>query len=256
MVATLDKILKMVLASGNKEQNQHYPPHIFQEHFNLSTSWLVDEIAKLFPTTQSIIDIIRPFLETKDVIVKNGKIEFPENYRHLLGVGMFATDDFKNPCGCDEAKGGNGDCSEFKNDPLAPSPLQIQEQAAKRKCISRTVRLVDIDEWDELTTHPYKHPTYKEPIACIFRGDGIKICPYDVPSVEVRYIRQPKQYAYNYTTLPDDTYVFNSSNSVESEWLDNATSYLYKAVSTLYAMYVRDSEMRDYNVELRKIGIF
>ena len=135
----MDTILKMVLASGNKEQNQHYPPHIFQQHFNLATSWLIDEIVRLFPKSQELVDLLRPFLETRDAHVKNGIIEFPEGYRHLLGVGCFVADDFKSPCGCDEAKSGN--CGEFKNDPLAPVEVDVKVRVAKKRCISRPVTM-------------------------------------------------------------------------------------------------------------------
>lgn len=248
-MAKLDTILKMVMASANKEQNQMYPPSIFTEHYNLVTKWLLDEAAKLYPHSQSLVDIVRPFLVTEAKPVSNGLAAFPETYRNLLSVGIYATNDLKEACKCE-------DCTDYKNDPLAPNESQIKEKQAKKSCRMRRVTMVEIDEWDDLTTHPYKSPDLKDPIGCIFSGEGIRVCPFEVPSVEIRYLRHPKTYVYGYDTLPDDTYVFNPDKSTESEWEDNATSYLYKAVSALYAMYVRDPEMRDYNVELRKIGLF
>lgn len=234
------------MAQANADQNQHYPPSVFTEHFNLATSWLIDEIMKVFPGEQHIVDLVKPFMETKDVIVKYGKIAFPENYRHYTGMAIFTTTDFKNPCGCDEVKQ-----DENKSDEEI-----VGEKKAKRICISQDVKLVDIDSWNNLTTHPYKKPTYQKPIACIFQGDGIKICPFDIPSVEIRYIRQPKIYKYGYTPMPDDSYQVNPATTIESEWQDNAMSYLFRAINTLYSGYVRDPEQRDLALQLTKIGLF
>lgn len=247
MILTLDSVLRKVMAQANADQNQHYPPSIFTEHFNLATSWLIDEIIKVFPGEQHIVDLVKPFMEVQDVIVKNGKIAFPPNYRHYTGMGIFTTTDFKSPCGCDEAKEEESDQT---NEGL------VGEKKAKRICVSQDVKLVDIDSWNNLTTHPYKKPTYAKPIACIFQGDGIKICPFDIPSVEIRYIRQPKTYNYGYKMLPDDSYQVDKDTTTESEWEDNAMSYLFRAINTLYSGYVRDPEQRDLALQLTKIGLF
>lgn len=258
MILTLDSILRKVLAQANAEQNQNYPPGIFTEHFNLATSWLIDEIMKVFPGEQHIVDLVSPFMNVQDVIVKNGKIPFPKDYRHYTGMAIFATDDFKDACGCDEAKEREVNTENVIDvDYGNTSPEQIIEiKRAKRICVSQDVKLVDIDEWNLLTTHPYKFPTYKKPIACIFQGDGIKICPYNIPSVEIRYIRQPLIYKYGYQMLPDDSYQVDPATTTESEWHDNAASYLFRAINTLYSGYVRDPEQRDLALQLTKIGLF
>jgi hypothetical protein len=250
MILTLDSVLRKVMAQANAEQNQHYPPAIFTEHFNLATSWLIDEIMKVFPGEQHVVDLVSPFMETADVIVKNGKIPFPKNYRHYTGMAIFTTPDYKSACGCDEAKENQTDVFSTISDADI-----ILEKKAKRICIAQDVKLVDIDSWNNLTLHPYKQPTLQKPIACIFQGDGIKICPQP-PSVEMRYIRQPKIYNYGYTMLPDDSYQVDPKTTIESEWNDNAASYLFRAINTLYSGYVRDPEQRDLALQLTKIGLF
>lgn len=247
MILTMDSVLRKVLAQANSDQNQHYPPRIFTEHFNLATSWLIDSIMKVFPGQQHIVDLISPFMETEDIIVKNGKIAFPKGYRHYTGMAIFKTEDSKFPCGCDEAKAD-------ENTGQTTDEI-LEEKRSKRICLAQDVVLVDIDEWNDLTTHPYKPPTLDKPIACIFQGDGIKICPVP-PSVELRFIRQPKIYQYGYTVLPDDSYQVNTATTIESEWHDNAASYLFKAINTLYSGYVRDPEQRDLALQLTKIGLF
>lgn len=246
MILTMDSVLRKVLAQANADQNQHYPPHIFTEHFNLATSWLIDSIMKVFPGEQHIVDLISPFMEVSDIIVRNGKIAFPKGYRHYTGMGIFITEDAKKACGCDEAKS--------DSDSLSTTD-ELEEKRSKRICLSQDVTLVDIDEWNDLTTHPYKPPTLKKPIACIFQGDGIKICPVP-PSVELRFIRQPKVYQYGYKMMPDDSYQVDQDPDLESEWNDNAASYLFRAVNTLYSGYVRDPEQRDLARQLQQIGLF
>lgn len=247
MILTMDSVLRKVLAQANADQNQHYPARVYTEHFNLATSWLIDSIMKVFPGEQHIVDLVNPFMQVQDVIVKNGKIAFPTDYRHYTGMGVFKTQDGKSPCGCDEAKSESNSGS---------TTAGLDEKRAKRICISQDVTLVDIDEWNDLTTHPYKKPTLDEPIACIFQGDGIKICPFDIPSVELRYIRQPNVYKYGYKMMPDDSYQVDSSTTIESEWNDNAASYLFRAINTLYSGYARDPEQRDLARQLQQIGLF
>lgn len=247
--ANLDNVLQMVLSQGNKEQNAMYPPRIYELHFNIVTNFILDEIARVFAETQQVIDIGRPFLKSKEVAVTGGVAKFPEDYRNLLGVGMNVTIDFEQDCGCK-------DDSVFENDPLARRPELIAKDQKKSKCVSHDVTMVDIDEFGYKTTHPYKRPTYKKPIGCIFTTSEIKVCPFDVSYVEIRYLRKPKTYRYGYKMLPDDTYVFDSTTSEESEWDDTALQHLIKGVNALYAIYTRDGEFQNWNEAIKKVGLF
>lgn len=249
MVLTLDSVLRKVLAQANAAQNQHYPPGIFTEHFNLATSWLIDEIMKVFPGEQHIVDLVNPFMDNCDVVVKNGKIPFPKKYRHYTGMAIFTTPDFKSAISCEEAK------NEITEDTNLTDEEVVARKKAKRTCITQDVKLVDIDSWNSLINHPYKQPTLQKPIACIFQGDGIKIWPL-VPSVELRFIRQPKVYNYGYTPMPDESYQVNPNTTIESEWNDNAASYLFRAINTLYSGYVRDPEQSELALQLTRIGLF
>lgn len=249
MILTMDSILRKVLALGNKEQNQHYPPHLFQEHYNLVSDWLFQRIVEIYPNDRATETMAKPFLKVKPTPVVNGLIKLEQDYRHLLSFGVQVETDNPDKC-CGE--GGRV----YENDPLAPSTEQLQQEGTKKQCKSVPIRIVKQAEWDRLTTHPYKAPTMKDPIACLFTGEGYRVCPSEITSVDVRYMKEPKQYVYNYTWRPDDTYEFKKEGSVESEWETTAMTPIFRGVSTLYAMYVRDSELRDYNVELKKIGIF
>ena len=249
-------------------------PHVYDAHFNLVTSFLIDELSKLFPTSQTIIDILRPFLSVQQVGVIRGEVTFPKNYRRLLGAGIFVTDDFSSCCNpdgdadtspdmaADTDRCGHpviapdGDGCLLPEDPLADTYEQTREKQQRGKCRSASVRVVDIDEWDHLTTHSYKFPTLKKPIGCIFEDAGMKICPYDVPNVELRYIRQPVTYKYGYVMNPDDTYSWDPTTTTESQWTENAFKYLVSGITTLFSMYVRDGELRDGMTQLKQLGMF
>ena len=259
-ILKLDTIMRNVMASANKEQNQMYPPNVFNTHVNLATKWLIDEAAKVYSTNQSIKDILDPFIEKIQVNVVDGEIKFPEKYRHFLGLSAHVTPDKKNPCNCSGEKkiiNIEDDCSStFDGDPLGKTPQQKKQSQLSRSCASQLIEIVEINEWDDRTTHPYDAPALTNPIGCMFGGGTIKICPYNISSVEVRFIREPKEYVYGYKMMPDDTYQLDMSKTTESEWTSNAESYMYKIMSTLYAGYVRDGDMADYMNALKQIGLF
>lgn len=250
---TMQETLDEVMSTGNQSQNQHYPPSVFTRHYNLVSSFLLDEIVKLFPTSSSMVDIIKPFLKKTIQQVNSGVAALPDDYRNILNVGMFTNENGTQACRCEDAP---KDQRVFADDPLAPTQQQKNRDSLGRKFVSVDVKMVQIDEWNNRVTHSYKKPTYKKPICCMFEGIGLKVFPFDIPSVEIRYVRQPKKYAYNYRLLPDDTYVFDPANSTESEWQDNARTYLYKGVSTLYASMVRDTELAQNTDQLKKAGLF
>lgn len=244
----MDRVVKAVLSGANKEQNMHYPPHVFESHFNTVSDFLIDECVRVYPTTQSVVDVLRPFLVTTELPIVGGKVALPDDYRNLLRVAVNVTEDFKNDCGCTDTS--------FPDDPLAPTAAQVALKRQKANCISHVVRPVDTDEWDDLTTHPYKKPTLKKPICNIFEAGKLRVCPHGLSHVEITYVRKPKEYVYGYQRNPDDTYFFDLNTSVESEWDTTAHQYLTKGLNTLYSMYVKDGEMRDWNQEIKQIGLF
>lgn len=248
MGATLNSIRNKVLSQSGQEQSASWPPHIFDEQFNITSNYLIDRIVELYPGNNAITDLGNPFLKKKTEAVVNGIIKFPEDYRNILGMSIMVTHDYKSLCSEEKQI--------FKDDPLSPNADQQAKLALKPKCISWEVDMVDTDEWSTRTTSKYKFPTYKKPIATSFNPREYSICPYDISAVDIRYFRKPKVYRWGYVENPDGTFVFDPANTEESEWEDNATQYLVKGVSSLLAVYLRDPEFRDWNLELKKLGLF
>jgi hypothetical protein len=244
---TLDRTLRQVLAQANAEQNQYYPPNVFDTHYNAVTSFILTEGVKVFGENQYIKDLLRPYLKQVLLPVKFGKAELPDDYRHYAGASIFVKKDFKE---CMVIDGLDPD--------KAPTKEQLMDAQEKSKAISWDVDMVEEDEYSDITNHSYKTPTFEFPIGCIFESDFIKVCPYDIPFIELHYIRQPKIYRYGYGVNTDDSYYYDPAmpGAVETEWRTNADDLLFKAMNTLYAMYVRDGELGNAMAVLKKEGLF
>jgi len=241
---SLDNMLQAILAAGNGEQNATYPPKIFDAQFNAVTSWLIDTIVELYPKDQSFVDILRPFLKRERLPVRNGEIILPKDMRNFLGAAVSVRKDFKAEC---------------SDEPVTETQMKITDR--KSGCLSRPIKIVDQSEFDYLTTHEYKAPTYENPVGCFMGSLGdddsnvLKICPFDITGAEIRYIRNEKKYRYGYITQPDDTYIFDETTTVESEWQNNSFKYLYRGLNVLYGIYTRDNNYRSFAQELKQIGL-
>lgn len=237
----MDDVLKAVLSQANADQNQHYPPRIFEQHFNIATKWLLDECAKAYPENDDVISVIMPYLKTEKIPVKNGLIPFPELFRRKVSMSIYVDLSCKEACDVPESD---------------ITDTEASEARAKAASISKKVTFKQQTEWDGLIQHPYKKPTLKKPIACVFEGEGIRIFPHNVPSVELRFVLQPSLCKYGYDRNLDDTFTYNKSKTKESLWNDTAYTYLVKGVSSLYAIWVRDPEMKAGIDSLKSIGLF
>lgn len=262
MILTLQDALRDVLEIANKDQNQHYPIRVFNQHFNLITSALLDELVKLYPTNNSIVSVMEPFIETLEIKVVNGSIELPKNFRNFLSMGVYVRDEEKSEPGKESpitpcCNNGLKVCEiEMENDPTAPTVEDVKLKALARTCRSNPVLLKTLNDWDIATGHSYKKPTIENPICCQFGKRSISIAPYNVEQVVLRYVRSPKKYAFGYESLPDGTYQFTNTGTVESEWDETARQYLHKGMSTLYSIFARDGEMNEGNLQIKKIGFF
>jgi hypothetical protein len=237
---TLQAMLTAVLSNANSEQNQMYPPSIFSAHFNAVTSYIISTIAENLESKSIYSDCIEPFIIVKKFSLKNGYLELPTNYRNYWEAGVSVKQDFSGNCNDDQS-----DLTE----------KEFKDGIKKSNCISRPLTLLNQSEWDDRTTSSYKYPTYNDPVCRIVGGRRLQVCPYDIPNVELRYIRNEKTATYGYVNQPDDTYIFDLATSVESEWTNAAFKYLYEGLNTLYGVYTRDKDFREWSIELKKIGL-
>lgn len=235
--SSLENVLKSVLSVGNAEQNFAYAPYVFDNHFNIVTSFMLDQFAIHYPRYQ---DAFLPFIKKEVIPVINGYVELPEEYRNLLGVPSISVNKDKKDC----------------SDPIIiDTKSEFKTANLKAGCQTYPVEIVDKRTWDYRTTSAYAYPTYENPIG-IFEGRKIKVCPFDLARVQVLFIRKEKIYRYGYIIQPDDTYLYDSATSEESEWTEVAFELLFKGVSSLYAAYSRDNALIEWNAILSKAGLF
>jgi hypothetical protein len=240
----------MVLAQGNKDQNQYYPPHVFETHFKLASDWLKDELAKLYPTSQTVIDLLEPYMIPELLQVVNGAATLPDSkkYRNLLGFAFFVTDKKK----CTPMAG-----SEFSFiDPANPTADEIAALNARMQDDSKTIDMTSVADWEYYKAHPYKKPKFDSAKGCFFGGGIVKFAPLGIPFVECRYIKIVPEYKYGYQMQPDETYVFDPNTTVEEPWTEVAIPYLFKAVNVLYANYCKDDSYRASALDLRDNSLF
>lgn len=235
--SSLENVLKSVLSVGNAEQNFAYAPYVFDNHFNIVTSFMLDQFAIHYPRYQ---DAFLTFIEKKAIPVTDGYVKLPDEYRNLLGAPSISV---------------NPDQSDCSDPVIIDTKSEFKTANLKGGCKTYPIEIVDKRTWDDRTTSTYAYPTYKRPIG-IFEGRKIKVCPYDLTKVHVMFIRKEKICRYGYITQPDDTYIYDAATSVESEWTEAAFELLFKGVSSLYAAYSRDNTLIEWNALLLKAGLF
>lgn len=243
--SSLENLVKAVLAVGNQDQNLFYPPHIIDQHINITTSLLIDRLSKTYPVN---VDMLQPFIKSFKTPVKKGYVELQDDYRNLLGAPSINVRD------------DGSDCSD--NPVIIDTEREFELEKLKSGCKSRPIDIVDKAQWDYRTTSNYDYPTYKNPIGMfvgVVQGMGtkkqMKVCPYDLKFVEVTYVRSEKKYRYGYTLNPDDTFIFDPLTSEDTEWGDAAFSKLFSAMLALYSAYSRDNMLSDWGQILINQGI-
>lgn len=237
---SLDNMLNSVLSIGNTEKNQTYPPNIYESQYNAVTSILISAIADKWPSSHIYIDVIEPFLKNQILPIKNGFVEMPDDKRNFLDAAIFfkKENNKTTDCGCWDT-----------------SETGFADAIRRNGCSSKPIEIVNQSEWDDRTTSSYNYPTHENPIGCFFGDNKLKICPFDVERVQVRYIRNENIYRYGYIMQPDDTYIYNKDTSVESEWTSAAFKYIFSGLTSLYAAYTRNTELRDWSTVINKQGI-
>lgn len=234
-------MLQSVLGIEAKEQNMAIPPSIYSSQYNTVTSLLINKLVNLFPDDDSVVDMLMPFIEKKVLPVQKGSITLPDNYRNILGSPSTLAI---------LADGKECDCADAQN-----SDRSFEDKKLESACKSNPIIIVPNSEWDYRTRSTYDYPTLDNPIGCFFGNKELKVCPYNILRVELRYVRQEKVYVYGYILQPDDTYVFDPATSVESEWGSNAFTPIFNAMVALYSAYSRDNDLSDWSKFLIKEGI-
>lgn len=239
---SLNNMLQAVLSVANEEQSMFYSPRVFSDQYNAVTSLLISSLVKAYPSSPVVIDILEPFVGIELRPVNNGYVDLPEEYRDILGSPYV----FSNP-------NSDGECGDN------PEPLNAQTfkvQTLKGGCNLRPVIIYPESEFIMRTDSEYDKPSWENPIGFFSGKRQIKVCPFDATKVAVMYVKSEKKYKYGYTLQPDDTYLFDASTTVESEWTSAAFEPIFKAMMSLYSAYAKDQELGNWTQILTERGIF
>jgi len=252
IVTFQDILLNCVHLAMNKEQNAHVPPYIISSAVRLSTDFLLDEIVRIYPHNQRIVDKARPFIKRKLISIDEGIGELPEDYRNILAINIAVNKDDTGGCNCEDEV---PKCEEIDDHCTEVNKASVRRE----KCKFNSITIVSQDQYAEATRSVLIPPTYEHPIGMFIGENKIKVCPIDdITYAEVLYIRQPKRYNIGFALMADDTWqiVPTNPNHIEVEWDSNASGELFKAVSSLLGIHTRDGNFIKWNNELKKIGIF
>ena len=233
-------MLQAILSVANEEQSAIYPPTIFCSQFNTVTALLLNKLVKLYPADPLAIDMLSPFMMFAMQPVQNGIFSMPTNYRNILGAPYI----FKK------------DCSEI---PQITTYQQFLTAQLKGGCSAVPITIVSESEYAIRTSSTYKKPTHENPIGYftmqINGQTSVKVCPYDLGTVAILYVRQELTYVYGYVNQPDDTYIFNPATTIDSEWGSPSFQPIFNALLSLFAAYVKDNEMTNWAMLIQKEGL-
>lgn len=219
-----------------------YPPSVYSAQFNSVTSLLISYLVRQYPGDNTVLNALRPFVKVCNLPIQNGFITLPADFRNILGTPSVNI-----------RKGFDGECK--KEIPIT-TPQEFAVANQKGACQVRPVIILPKAEFDYRTTYSYNYPTYKDHIGYFYADNQIKVCPFDLTKVQVMYVRQEGIYQYGYIMQPDDTFIFDPTTTIESEWGSSSFSYIYKAMMILYSAYTRDSELKNWSELLIQEGFF
>jgi hypothetical protein len=238
--------------SLNKEQNQSITPAMISVASRFSTDFILDQIARIYPYNQRIVDKARPFIKRKLVPVIDGLATVPDDYSHFQSASIAVNQSMDAGCNnCED----DPDCVKVN---IRETELP-KASVRKEKCYFQKVNILNLDEYDDATQSDLYPPSYKNPIAMFVSKNVLKICPIgDISYVELRYLKRPLHYNVGFKTMPDDTWQvdINSPFHVELEWERNASPEMFRCMNSLLGLHTRDGNFIQWNNELKKLGIF
>jgi hypothetical protein len=248
------RILNGVCSIINKEQNQHYPYHIYNEHINIASSYILNKVSEYYGRNQSMIEIARPFFGREIIKVNGGIGNIKSDHRYMLSLGIATNDSRSEKCNCT-----NDEIDELIKHCDPDNPLYKPNAIVnKENCNYKEVEILVADEFYNQSGASYNPPTYRNPIALLVEKNKIKVCPKEVTHIEMMYLKDPIQYCVGYKTMPDDTWQIDEASPLhkESEWEIVAEDKLVMLMVGLYSIYSQDRETRIGIAEINSLKIF
>lgn len=239
--SSLNNILQAVLSVANQSQNTFYSPYIYTQHRNVIESLLLSELVKSYPANNDVIAQISPFVKIEIIPITDGYIQLPEDYRNVLGTPMiFAKSDDSSECGA-------------PIEPLTPQNFKIG--ILKSGCKLNSVNIVPQSEVSFRLRSTYDAPNYESPIGWYIDSNKIKLCPFDLSKIALMYAKKERLLNYGYITQPDDTFLYDPSLTIDTEFDSSAFVPIFNACVALYSAYVKNQDLQNWSQILQEKGI-
>jgi len=192
----------------------------FNRHLNQCQDMLMRYYYKLFEESQIVVDSLFPFLKELQLIVgTNGIVPMPDDYRYRLEVGYLEVF--------------NAACEETGGPTIQPKPMHYLAANEVIETLSSPIRKPSKEK------RIYKHT---------FVNNYMQVYPKDLTGyVNFKYVRDPLQavYATTFDSI-NRIQVFDSSNSVDLEWLDQDRDNLVDLLLLMKGISIRETALTQW----------
>jgi hypothetical protein len=223
----------------NTQQGSWFRPQTdFEVQANDVSTEIWDMLTKKAEKSQQEKDYLRPFLKSKQGIVKNqntfyGLLDFPDQYERFSSARIIVHDNIT--MSDKQVDGGKCFNGEFTQEQINEEYYNNIEEIQ--------IDLIDDKNWAACLQHLTKKPTLKKPKMLEINGQ-FRVAPRTVSVVILDYYVKPKYATFKYTvTSPNiqtgagDDIVYDTS-SQQFEWPESVRPEFIWRLATRYGFFV------------------
>ncbi len=246
----------------NTSQNGWWRPELdFERAVNDASLILWNRKTDEAEKSQRIIDELRPFLISKNIIVQNqnsfyGTFSVPppnkdgsNEYARFASARILLAGDMCVPC--KDVDQGNCINGEFK------SEQELADDYYDTVCQAQ-IEKIDNQRWPSVLTHLTRRPTLQKPKLTQI-NNMFQVAPRQVSVVIFNYYIKPKYATFKYTLTPanlqngsGDVIVYDQKNSTPLEWPETVKNELLDIIKDVYIGYTRDSQFQQINASQKQ----
>lgn len=221
-------IIKRVQDLSRKDKSGYMSSEELTRDLNETQQMLMDYYWDRFSNSQDGIDSLNPFIKEVELQIKNGFVDFPDDYRHRIEMGnVFIENQY-------------GDNCSVSNPKVTEAELRYLHPSEERLTV---------------TSHIRKPSVEKKRIYHSFVNNRIKILPKEtVGYVVLKYLAQPPVAIYATTINPTtDKEEYDASNSVDLEWNAQDLHNIVDIMLLFKAIEVRESALVNWVMARKRI---
>lgn len=203
--------------------------------------------------SQEIKDKLRPFLKSKNLIVKpsgyEGVVIRPSDYGRFASAGIIVHKDSTVP----DPQVDNGKCEGFK------SQQEITDEYYDN-IIQRDVKMIDNQRWRGFLSHLTKGPTFEKPGITEIDGN-FKVAPRKVSVIILDYYTELIPATFNYTissgnvqTGQGDQIIYNATTSEPLQWDEQMREEFVEELKKWFIQAMRDQMLSGISAQQKQVA--